>query len=114
MKQARKPNDSQFISLYDKSLLNEIKFPTEPTNICLWYKKTEPLYWGLTVKALDSTSVKNPKEPIWKISWINDEDQKLLVPTIPSKTFVDIVKGDLYDKLKDIVLSHQKRKNILV
>jgi hypothetical protein len=99
----KKVKDCQFISLYDMSILKDVRLPPNPNNILLWYKKDNHDQWGLTVKSFEEGQDLFTKQYTWKVTWVNNTETLKLTPTKSSETFCDAIAGDLYASLQKVI-----------
>lgn len=105
----KKPKDCNFITLHDHSIFTDIKLPSNPTNFVLWYKKSNPTQWGLTIKKFDDKE-EFSTQYIWKLTWVFNDIENLLVPSKASAEFTELIKGDLTVKLNDIKQKYLNKK----
>lgn len=105
-----------YIILNDKYLFENVIMPVNATNYLIFYKKTDPNYWGLTIKCIPPHQSPIENQYIWKATWLNNNDKNCLEPTEESKCLnISSIPNDLYLKLKTILqdnLAKKKKKNI--
>jgi hypothetical protein len=105
----KKPKDCNFITLHDTSMFNELRLPSGPTNYVMWYKKSNPSQWGLTIKKFDANEAFS-SQYIWKLTWVYSDLENILVPSKASTEFTDVIKGDITTKLNEIKQKYLTKK----
>lgn len=105
----KKQRDCNFITLHDTSLFSDLKLPSGSTNHVLWYKKSNPAHWGLTIKKFDD-SEEFGSQHVWKITWVWNDLENILVPTKASTEFTECITGDVVNKLLDIRQKYLTKK----
>jgi hypothetical protein len=105
----KKPKDCNFVTLHDTSMFNDLKLPSGATNYVMWYKKSNPSQWGLTIKRFDDKE-EFSSQYIWKLTWVFNDIENILVPSRASAEFTDVIKGDMTDKLNDIKQKYLNKK----
>jgi hypothetical protein len=99
--------DCNFIILHDKMLFKDLQMPSNATNFMLWYKKTEPQIWGLTIKQVTSGE-QFDSQHVWKSVWFYHDGK--LVPTNSSTSLnVGCVEGELFLRLSNILTDNLKK-----
>lgn len=106
---AKKQKDCNFVTLHDTSIFSDLRLPSGATHYVLWYKKSNPVQWGLTIKKFDDKE-EFTSQYIWKLTWVYNELENILVPTRASAEFTDVIKSDLTQKLNDIKLKYLNKK----
>lgn len=108
----KKTRDIAFLIVSDplvkKDLINLTNCPSDATNFAFWYSKIVPDEWGLTVRAIESTSKsKSSSQHNWKLSWfykngemlLTDDSSRAIGSDIPDKNVDSIFeKFKLYKK----------------
>jgi hypothetical protein len=107
----KKPRDCIFITLYDTSLFKDLKMNEGATNYVLWYKKSDPSQWGVTIKKFDDKDEQFISQHVWKLTWTYNEEENILIPTKSSMQFTEIMKGELAQNLCDIKAKYLVKKN---
>ena len=105
----KKPKDCNFVTLHDTALFSDLKLPGNPTNYVLWYKKSNPSQWGLTIKRFDGGE-EFTSQYIWKLTWVYNDIENILVPSKASSEFTDVIKGDVTLKLNEIKQKYLTKK----
>lgn len=106
----KKPKDCNFITLHDHSLFETVKLPMGATNYVLWYKKSNPGHWGLTIKKFDSTGEEFQTQYVWKLTWTYNSPEEILVPTKASLEFTEFMNKEITAKLNDVKNKYLTKK----
>lgn len=122
-KNEKKARPCAFITMHEKSIFNELVFPSVPSNFVLWISKENPSEWGFTVKKFPDGG-KYGQNHTWKLSYKIDQATGVLVATkdtlelidgIKDKQVTRFIEGDLKEKLEarvnDYVLKNNIKKN---
>lgn len=106
----KQTRDCVFITIRDSAKLFEgVKLPQGSSNYTLWYKKSDPNVWGVTVKKFDRTSPVFPSQHIWKITWKNTDGK--LVPCTQLDGFsMEIITDTQYLGFENIIKAHLEKK----
>lgn len=110
-----KPKESSFITLNDTSVFKDLKMPECPTNYTLWYKNADPSEWGVTIKRMDEKNDKPLSQHVWKLTWIYNDIEGILVPSSTSREFTTIMDAVTAKKLMEIrdkYIAKKKKSNI--
>lgn len=105
----KKPKDCNFITLHDHSYFNGIKIPDGGTNYVLWYKKSNPMHWGVTVKKFDEKE-EFQTQYVWKLTWIYKDEEDILIPTRSSLEFTEFIGKETTAKLNVIKNKYLNKK----
>ena len=106
----RQPRDCVFITIRETIKLFEgVKLPSGASNYTLWYKKSDPNVWGLTVKKFDKTSPVFPSQHIWKVTWKNSNGK--LIPCTQLDGFtMENIDGDKFLEFETMIKNHLEKK----
>jgi hypothetical protein len=105
----KKQKDCNFVTLHDTSIFSDLRLPSGATHYVMWYKKSNPVQWGLTIKKFDDKE-EFTSQYIWKLTWVYNEGENILVPTKASSEFTDLIKSDLTLRLNDIKSKYLNKK----
>jgi len=72
-------------------------------------KKTNPIHWGLTIKKFDDKD-EFTSQHTWKLTWLFKEAEGILAPSLGSKEFTEIIKGETVAKLDEIKNKYINKK----
>lgn len=98
-----------FITLHNPTFFEGVRMNKDPTNYVLWYEKENPMRWGVTIKKFDKKSqFKSQHE--WKLTWVYNDLEELLVPTNSSAEFADCIGREATLSLNDIRLKYLEKK----
>ena len=112
----KKPREANYVNLTDNKLKDELKamlvLPNKDIhlNYVLWYKKENPVEWGLTVKGFPDK--KFGTQHVFKITWFADKNEEGVVvglkPANHCENQTEAIIGEGFEKILNIYSKYKK------